>query len=671
MVIALYRHPLPAANISCHFRSQDEESDLGEEFYSLQSDVVKFQRNLQDQQRQGEDPVNPGVDDPGWKKGGRRGVRGPRKAVEPTLEIKLLLGRANEAFIRKDYDTAERYTTQVIQMNAETYAAHALLSGIFIERGEIQLGIVAQMSAAHLRPKHVSVWKLCVNLILENGQENRASYLTDAVYCYTRIVRINPQDVEARYQRALLLRELGHNGRAALEFEQMLELVPNDTTLLRHLAEVCIDLGEINRAIEPYHQHILHSMSLDDGRDDNFTWSDVNIFVELFGYKGDYSGGVRELKMLSRYLLGREQESYWDDVQEDDREWDLDDDPRRTSLAEFTPGQYGREAYGEGLPLELRVKLGLYRLKIDGGHSSEALVGLTFTSAKHHTDNGQGHFDWLEPENSDTGAKLFDYPDLFQEVADGLLGARNFEDAVRFYTPLQLVESHEDVQFLFNLARCYVEIGLMTEAEESYETIIQRDERNIEARIQLAKMYEALNRPNEAVQYVNEVLALERQNSGNQSKTKRPSGSNGGTVLDSFLPPSLHKDGVSRRQQTNNVNKGERRKREEHRKETVRIQYIRLQAFQERMKSGDEDATTEWMEAAKTMIEDFRTARVFYPWDRYIKFTGYSREARARALKPGTDVASALPDGLEGQLGKWCISSPGTAVNVQQMRTRR
>lgn len=340
----------------------------------MQSDVATFQQSLRREQRDSQEESQ--VNDLGWKRGGKLGRRGPRKPAEPSLEIKLLLSQANEAFISKDYDRAEELSVQVIQMNAETYAAHALLSGIFLERGETQMGIVAQMSAAHLRPKDVNLWRSCVNLILNHSRDDRPSYLKDAIYCYTRMIQINPKDVESRYQRALLLRELGQKGRAAHEFEQMLDMLPYDATILRQLAEVYVDLNEIEKAKEQYRRHISHAAEDNVSEDEGFSWSDINIFVELFGYKGEYLEGIKELKTLSRWLLGREQESYWDNIQEDDREWDADDLPRRIMTEGFILGRFARETYGEGLPLELRVKLGLYRLKADAGQLREAMVSL-------------------------------------------------------------------------------------------------------------------------------------------------------------------------------------------------------------------------------------------------------------------------------------------------------
>ena len=64
----------------------------------------------------------------------------------------------------------------------------------------------------------------------------------------------------------------------------------------------------------------------------------------------------------------------WERFDEDDREWDGYDSPRRIKTNGFIPDQWPRDSYGLGLPLELRIKLGLFRLKMGYEHKDEALV---------------------------------------------------------------------------------------------------------------------------------------------------------------------------------------------------------------------------------------------------------------------------------------------------------
>ena len=300
--------------------------------------------------------------------------RGPRKPAEPSQEFKVLHSKATTAFIDHDYDKADEFAQRAILVNPEMFAAHSLLSEIHLARGDEDKALAALFNGAHTRPRDVKVWSRVASLILERAGDDRLAALNDAIYCYNRIIGVDATNMDARYQRAALNRELGYNGRAVLEYERMLRLLPHDTTVLRHLAEVCIDLGEVERAKNHYDASIAYYLSDEEASAMTISWSDINIYGELFGFLHRYAEGISRLKSLSRWLLGRGRETYWDDVVEDDREWDTEDYPRRSQVQQFTAGQFGSTTYGDGLPLELRVKLGVYRLKLGANYVKEALV---------------------------------------------------------------------------------------------------------------------------------------------------------------------------------------------------------------------------------------------------------------------------------------------------------
>ena len=253
------------------------------------------------------------------------------------------------------------------------FAAHSLLSEIHLARGNKDKALAALFNGAHTRPKDVQVWSRVAKLILERAGEDRLAAFNDAIYCYNRIISVDATNLHARYERAALNRELGYKGRAVLEYERMLKLLPHDTTVLRHLAEVCIDLGEVERAKEHYDFSFAYYLSNEEASAMKLTWSDINIYGELFSFLRQYGEGISRLKSLSRWLLGRGRETYWDEVTEDDREWDSEDSPRRSQVPQFAPGRFGAMTYGDGLPLELRIKFGIYRLKL-GTYVKEALV---------------------------------------------------------------------------------------------------------------------------------------------------------------------------------------------------------------------------------------------------------------------------------------------------------
>ena len=300
--------------------------------------------------------------------------KGLRKPIEPTPEFKALHSRATMAFIEHDYEEAENLTLQALLINPEIYPAHNLLSEIHAARGDKGKALSAAWNGAHTRPRDPEMWSKIARLILDRDDEDRDSILRDAIYCYNRILYVDSSNIEARYQRAALNHELGHKRKAANEYEQLIKQLPHDTTVLRHLAEIYIDLDEPESALPHYEASVHHFRLIEPNNVTSFTWSDVNIVCELYGVQRRYDEGITVLKTLSRWLLGRAEENCWEEFDEDDREWDFEDQPRRYVVAGFVPGEYDVTTYGDGLPLELRVKLGIFRLKSENRNFMEAIV---------------------------------------------------------------------------------------------------------------------------------------------------------------------------------------------------------------------------------------------------------------------------------------------------------
>jgi general transcription factor 3C polypeptide 3 (transcription factor C subunit 4) len=286
----------------------------------------------------------------------------------------MLHSEATSAFIDGDYDRAIDLVKRAIQINPEMFAAHSLLSEIFLAQGEKDKAVTALFSGAHTRPRDAGVWAKVARMILDQAGDDRQGALNDVLYCYSRVVEIDPQNFNARFQRAAIYRELGHNGRVITEYERILKDLPHNIRTLRLLVDVYIDQSEYQKAADHWSKSIQHFMTRAPEKTPDFTWSDTNIYIELYAYLGQHAEGLKALKSVSRWLLGRKDDTMWQDFDEDDREWDADDSPRRIKADGYVPKRWPRDSYGLGLPLELRIKMGLFRLKLGGRNVEEALV---------------------------------------------------------------------------------------------------------------------------------------------------------------------------------------------------------------------------------------------------------------------------------------------------------
>ncbi|CAP93667.1 Pc16g09970 [Penicillium rubens Wisconsin 54-1255] len=555
-----------------------------------------------------------------WGARGGKGIkRGPRKPLEPSPEFKHLHSGATSAFIDGDYERAIDLVMQAIQINPEMFAAHSLLSEIFLAQGEKDKALAALFNGAHTRPKDPGVWVKVARLILDRAGENRQSALHDVAYCYSRILEVSPDNTNIRFQRAAIYRELGHNGRAAAEYERLLKDCPHSARALRHIAETYIDLNDVQKAVDHYANSIDHYLSLDPEASD-FTWSDLNIYVELFGYLNEPEEGLISLKILARWLLGRGEDSVWDGHEDDDREWDADDSPRRIKTDGFIPNQWPRESYGLGLPLELRIKMGVFRLKLGDKHHNEALVKCT-----------QHHFEWLNPEDDSEGARIFDYGDLFREVADALKQVGLFEEALRYYTPIQQTAEHADISFFMAMADCCMQLGKMEDAESCYLLVAEHDASHMESRVLLAKLYESLGMSEQAMKYVGEAVLIGRQE--NRSKRRRKDTRLEQLAIEFKMAETepLRSIAPKPTQATTLMNaapsapgKGRAQPGEGTRTDDIQFLYAKLLELNPQVKDGVSVAIEDWLDIADALLRDFRNNRAFYPMDRSIAFRGYS-----------------------------------------------
>jgi len=258
---------------------------------------------------------------------------------------------------------------QIIHIEPGVYSAWKILGEIFKEKGDKRKCLLAWLTAAHARPKDWELWVMCAKMSLDQyGTDNRA-YKDQAVYCYNRAISAKPENIDAIYDRALLLKELGSLNKAAEGFVTLNRLLPNDMSVLKELAGLYIQMDKVPEAIEYYRRSVEHFKAT--GNPDNaFGWSELNIFVELYCLEKQWAKAINTIGSVGRWLYGRAVETYWDKINEDDREWDGDDRPRRCMVREFEAGRFQKESYY--LPLELRVKLGLCRLQLE--NMEEAMV---------------------------------------------------------------------------------------------------------------------------------------------------------------------------------------------------------------------------------------------------------------------------------------------------------
>jgi general transcription factor 3C polypeptide 3 (transcription factor C subunit 4) len=265
--------------------------------------------------------------------------------------------------------------------------------------------------------------------------------------------------------------------------------------------------------------------------------------------------------------------------------------------------------------------------------------------------------------------------DLFLGVATALYETQRAVKALRFFEPLRNIPDYLDATALYNTGMCYLETGDKRQAEQCFTAALDFEEQTMDTRInaryELAKMYEAARQNAEAYILVNEALNLEKDRDGSSTE------SNGGAGMadngrdksqpkrkkaqrEPIVRPAARKPrekkagvvtrkprepGVARRTRPLVFALDEDRRIEEERRSKDLAEKWRI--IREERDNSNQGPGDTWLSAAKDLVDDFRSFKAFYPWDRYLTHLGLMEdEASPSSMNPLLlKMAQRLRDG--------------------------
>ena len=561
-----------------------------------------------------------------------------------------------------DLDQALEHIFQAIGANPEVPHGHLLVARILEEQGRTRDAVYARTNAAAVQRKPETWVEVAERYLAFEGKDQDPNDTLSALNCYSQAVKLDMGNCDLREAKLRLYLELEDWPSARLECKGLVRLRPAELDYVRQYASLCNMTGrpdDRERALLAYETAFkIQVGALSPANPDEY-WDHLNVFLDLLHRSNRPYDGVVELKRLARWLLGRKEDIIWDAWNMDDREFDQDD-VRRDQVWQFKKGLVTQDPskYGDGLPLDIRVKMGMFRAQMGLMHQQEAL--------RH-----------LEPLRQLSG-DVESFSDMFRDVAECLRKASSPETAITFYEPVKSHPELVDEDFWMGLAQCYDRVGRDNDAEECYLKTIEISEENIDAHMALVKLYHKMNETVKAHSIANEIIrlghkqALQKQkltDSGrpkpppdrsvatksHPSKKHRPlvpirpatergshqAGVDGtghlGGIDDELRfnadePPIENDDATytngTRPPSTRTANAT---KRLQQQREKVQDSYLEVKALWSSLESrGNEGAIQQWMHHANEMAKEFRDTKEFFP--------NHSRDKYFKGLKNGTKM---------------------------------
>lgn len=256
----------------------------------------------------------------------------------------------------------------------------------------------------------------------------------------------------------------------------------------------------------------------------------------------------------------------------------------------------------------------------------------------------QKHFELLEPGDSSTGAPLYNYPDLFRDVAMAWRDTGYYDKALTYYLPLEQMPTFVNPSDYAGMAFCYNNIGLSREAEACHRTI-----RNLEIDSRNAYNYSSPRATTTAMagdtttDTVNGAVssnAQVRRDESNVPESRALAEITNPQATSAMLIPRSSKHLSKHRT-------SERKLKAQIHEERMRDLYGRTQELLVRARSGDVQALVPWMAATHELVDDFRSHRGFYPYDRSLK--AYERSKSSAIETLNSQVNQAMQN-IIGQL---------------------
>ena len=173
------------------------------------------------------------------------GGRGPYPGAVPlSQEVSTKLAQANALFVQGQFGQSVTMLQDVIRLAPGAPEGYTAMASVYEARGDSRRALDFKMIGAHLTPRDAALWRLLAQESATQGNSRQA------IYCLTRVLRLEPDDPHARWDRSVLYHEVGEPRKAVEGLEKLRALRPADGDVVTMLARVYHHLGVPDKAAQ-------------------------------------------------------------------------------------------------------------------------------------------------------------------------------------------------------------------------------------------------------------------------------------------------------------------------------------------------------------------------------------------------------------------------------------
>lgn len=324
------------------------------------------------------------------------------------------------------------------------------------ETDQPEKSLQCALIAAHLSPKDADQWVRLANMSLESGD------IKQAITCYNKAIQASPKDVSLYETRAELLEKYGDKRGYLKGFLKLVhQLEPeNGEHIIKYakmLAKRHMEENNNEQALEAMENIFLKCPSF-------ITLEEVNIMTEILISLKKFK---RCLNILTTYT------SIWVKKKNGNEKNEESEDQDMCEI----------EACGvpDDVVVDLKAKFLITLIELD-----QMKLAITLLPKFYLYEN---------PEVSG---------DLFLDIAEALMGKKEFERALMLLDPLVNSTNYSLAAVWLRHAECWVGCKDLKKAIKSYENVRKLSPQHLGARTALAKLYQLKGQYNKAIEILHQ-----------------------------------------------------------------------------------------------------------------------------------------------------------------------
>ncbi|KAI8848650.1 hypothetical protein BC829DRAFT_417432 [Chytridium lagenaria] len=502
----------------------------------------------------------------------RKRGKGRRRKTGVNTQVDYIMGIARSAYARKDFAEVLKQLHEAIQLDYKAASAWRLLAAVHGELGDPIKTLQANFLLAHLTPKDGDLWRSLAETSLQMGHH------ADAEYCYKKAVSANHGDLISLEQLSKIYARQSRFQKAIDGFSTILRHMPHRMEVISELSRIYLTLKDVPRAISLFESALeadanspLMVLPTREGTPDEevvgligglsmadiapkkhlrIGYDELHMLVELYFEVREFEKAYNAIRVVLVRIQGLEKMRV--DAQNFDEFLGIYDD----------------------MPVEIRVKLGICRLWLDD------------------VEKAKKNFKYLFRE------AVNEYTSQYYEVADAFSEKTHDEcshGSVRNYGKERSSRTWRKLAFGLQ------QLGNYEDAVELYEAVLEDEPDDVDSKIQLAEIYNALGDEKKAAELMTDVH-MQGKKTSSSSKV--------------FLSPEKEhpSSALLRKVSPKSVSRGE--------SESVR-QDRAIQAAEEAVKVRENQASWEKMNSLMDKLDD-----IFKRTDRTKQYTGTHRKRR-------------------------------------------